>query len=88
MIINRFILSIFLTTTCGLVYAKCLLQADSEDQCRFPSGDAWCAEYGNGNSYAYSDECLKYQAAEEAHAAEEEKEEAAAAFEQQPIERE
>ena len=43
----------------GEVSAKCLPNEQSEMAiCRYPAGDAWCAQNGYGNLYAYNDSCL------------------------------
>lgn len=41
------------------VSAKCLPNSDPAHPCRCFEGDSWCAEQGNGNPYAYSDNCLE-----------------------------
>ena len=41
------------------VMAKCLSDPSVSDECRFPKGDAWCAEQAAGKPYAYSDSCLQ-----------------------------
>lgn len=41
------------------VAAKCLNRPDVVPECRYPSGDSWCAEQGEGGNYAYLDGCLK-----------------------------
>lgn len=50
---------IFLFIVSNTVSAKCLSDPRFSDECRFPKGDAWCAEQRGGNPYAYSDNCLK-----------------------------
>ncbi len=42
----------------GLAMAKCLPDASTRNECRYPQGDSWCTEHGNGKPYAYSDNCL------------------------------
>lgn len=42
----------------SLSQAKCLSN-DDEERCRYPAGDAWCLEHGDGNRYAYHDRCLE-----------------------------
>lgn len=54
----RIAFSIFLVTSCGLAYTKCLPQNDETNNCRFAKGDSWCSKYGKGNLYSYSDRCL------------------------------
>lgn len=54
----RITFSIFLVTSCGLAYTKCLPQNDETNNCRFAKGDSWCSKYGKGNLYSYSDKCL------------------------------
>lgn len=41
------------------LFAKCLAYNDYFNPCRYPTGDAWCVEYGSGNIFAYKDKCLK-----------------------------
>lgn len=38
--------------------AECLPYPNSFPECRYPSGDEWCAINGNGNKYAFDDKCL------------------------------
>lgn len=42
----------------GLAMAKCFTDESASKECRYPQGDSWCAEQGNGKPYAYSDTCL------------------------------
>jgi hypothetical protein len=57
---NRWqIIALVLALPFGIVSAKCLPKSDSTHPCRYVEGDAWCAKNGNGNPYAYSDDCLK-----------------------------
>jgi hypothetical protein len=41
------------------VNASCLKTDNAVPECRYNSGDSWCAEQRNGNNYAYSDKCLQ-----------------------------
>lgn len=47
-----------LALSAEIVSAACLPRSDAAHPCRYAAGDSWCAEHGNGNSYAYSDDCL------------------------------
>ena len=42
-----------------LADAECLNTDSASDACRYPAGDAWCARHGDGNPYAYKDDCNK-----------------------------
>lgn len=43
----------------GPALAKCLSDPGFSDDCRYPKGDAWCAEHDTNSPYAYSDQCLE-----------------------------
>ncbi|ADC64188.1 hypothetical protein [Allochromatium vinosum] len=43
----------------GSAMAKCLPDPSFSDECRYPQGDAWCAEHDTNSPYAYSDQCLE-----------------------------
>jgi hypothetical protein len=61
--VYQFLLVVFATVLHEMAESKCLPRADVVPQCRYESGDAWCAEHGKGNPYAYSDSCLTENAA-------------------------
>ena len=56
-----FILALAFGLTCfhGSTLAKCLSQSGEDQECRYPQGDSWCAQHGQGYRYAYSDTCLE-----------------------------
>lgn len=56
-----YIIALALGVSCihGSALAKCLSEATDDQECRYPQGDSWCAEHGQGNRYAYSDTCLE-----------------------------
>ena len=56
-----FFTSVFILA--GQAHSACLPSNDTVPACRYEQGDAWCAQYGKGKQYAYSDECLKQQPA-------------------------
>ena len=64
MIANKisYFLFFILITSFNSLYAKCLSSSNEYPTCRLEAGDKWCVENGKGNSYAYSDNCLKAQA--------------------------
>ncbi len=43
----------------GPALARCLSTSADDQECRYPQGDSWCAQHGQGNRYAYSDTCLE-----------------------------
>ena len=55
---SRLFAAVVLTVLSSTVTAKCLSKPDIAPNCRYPQGDAWCAEKDRANPYAYSDQCL------------------------------
>lgn len=53
-----FLLSVSIFTAQSTV-AICLSSDRPFPECRYPAGDSWCEENGNGNVYAYHDECYR-----------------------------
>lgn len=56
-----YIIAFALGVSCinGSALAKCLSEVSDDQECRYPQGDSWCAQHGQGYRYAYSDNCLE-----------------------------
>ena len=57
--LSQVLLTLCLVAVSDLCFAACLPDVNAASSCRFEQGDAWCVEHGNGNRFAFHDDCLK-----------------------------
>ncbi len=57
--IVRLVAALLCVFAAGAADAECLSIDKPSSACRYPAGDAWCARHGDGNLYAYRDNCAE-----------------------------